>query len=375
MALPHANRATCMLLAAVAASGACTTDAPALSEPADRGLSETGAALRTQLGIDSQYMRRVTGVTDADGMSTHAVDLADPGQYQFVVNRLAAAGKTPASSLHLFERLEAARTQALARARTGTVRIASVAGCVGFVLPGVQRRTGSSLRFINTHPEVSCFGGVPYVYADITTYLSNVAGTQNIIVASAAAEDLSGGINFPPVRIDPTLPIARGKLNRTESLLIAFDDLGNELIQFTSISTSLQVTANIAVEDPVASPESLPFPTRGTVSVLPGTGTCAIKTLDIADSRLRLVKQTRGGFCATGLTRSPTDEPNHGTVAFEAAITFAHAGGGDATECDETALRTEPLTPAFTVRGTAACGPDTVPFFASHTTGDDPTLP
>ncbi len=366
IASPRAHRATVPLLAAMALSGACTTDAPAERE--------AGAAL--QLGLDAQYMASLTGATDSDGMTTHAVDRADPGQYRFVINRLAAAGKTAASAPALFERIEAIRVKALARAQTGRITSAvPITRCGGFVLPGEQQQVGTTLHFTNTHPEVSCFGGMPYVYADVTTYLG--IGPQNILISSAAAEDLEGGIDFPPVRIDTVLPIARGRLNRTDSLLIAFDELFEELTLFSSSTTGLQVAANIVVDAPSADPEALPFSTRGTVSVVPttGTGTCSIKSLDLADSQLLLRKKLTGGFCTTSLARSGTEKANDGTVAFEPAGSFAHTGGGGTAECDDTALRTEPLAVSFTIRGTAVCGDDTVPFSASHTSSDEPTEP
>lgn len=369
IASPRAHRATVPLLAMMALAGACTTDAPAELE--------TGAALGTQLGLDAQYMRSMSGATNTDGTTSHVVDLADPGQYRFVINRLAAAGKTPASEPQLFERIEAFRVKALARAQAGrTTSAVPINRCGAFILPGAQEQVGTTLHFTNTRPEVSCFGGgMLYVYADITTYLG--IGPQNILVASAAAEDLDGGIEFPPLGIDATLPIARGRLNRSDSLMIAFDEFFEELMLFSSSATSLQVAASIVVDAPSEDPESLPFSTRGKVSVVPTTGndTCSIKSFDPADSKLLLRKKLSGGFCTTSLARPGAEKANEGTVAFEAAGSFAHTGSGGTSECDDTTLRTEPLAVAITIRGTAVCGDDAVPFSASHTLNDEPTEP
>ena len=233
------------LLVVGALTGGCTTPEPTVTT-ADQSFHQ-------QMVIDSQYMRSVfekTGSAEVSG----PVDLADPGQYRFVMNRLAAAGKTAENSPHLFERLEQSKVQAIARAKAGTTTstISSTDWCAGLILLGTEIRTGSSIQFDKTHPEVSCVGGASYVYADITTYNSNKTGSENFVAGSAAGEDYTGGTAFTAVTISPLLPAALGRVNRTDSLIIADDDLGNEQITFNSVQSDIVPTpGSILLNHPV----------------------------------------------------------------------------------------------------------------------------
>jgi hypothetical protein len=220
------------LLVVGALTGGCTTPEPTVTA--------TDPTFHEQMAIDSQYMTKLFATTE-DGMKgSGRVDLADPVQYRFVMNRLAAAGKTAVNSPHLFESLEQTKVKAIAQAKAGTS--ASVTGtdfCAGLILMGSEVQSGTSIIFKNTHPTVSCLGGAAYVYADITTYNSNRAGTENFVVASAAGEDYTGGTAFDAVRTDPALPAVLGRVNRTDSLIIADDAFGNEQITFNVVQSDV----------------------------------------------------------------------------------------------------------------------------------------
>lgn len=238
------------LLAMAALSGGCTTDPSPVVTTMDNSLYQ-------QMSVDSQYMMKTLASNPSAMEVSSRIDLADPGQYRFVMNRLAAAGKTAVNSPHLFERLQQTKDKAVAQAKTG-VTTSSVAGsdfCAGFIILGTEVKSLSTIQFKNAHPEVSCLGGAAYVYTDITTYNANRAGTEAFVAGSAAGEDYSGATAFTAVKISPSLPAVLGRVNRTDSLIIADDNFGNEQITFNSVQSDIVpvVVANgsLLIQHPV----------------------------------------------------------------------------------------------------------------------------
>jgi len=235
------------LVAAVLAG--CTADPPvpkaAVADP----------TMADQMTSDSRYMMRTMGMTAERGELSHPVDLADPAQYRFVMNRLRAAGKTAENSPHLFDRIAQTQAKALARATSGISDVTSTDWCDSFILLGRETAAGTSTTFNDTHPQVTCNGGASYVYADVTTYNSNLAGTESFVVGSAAGEDYSGGTDFGDtdfgdVSISPVLPIDTARLNVTDSLVIADDDAGNEQVTYNAVQSALNPVAWITVTHP-----------------------------------------------------------------------------------------------------------------------------
>ncbi len=243
----HKNRAKVgsvpVALFAVAALSGCTTTA----EP-EAKISTVGQSLALQMATDSQYMMRtLESKTKVETLHpSAAVDLADPAQYRFVMNRLAAAGKTVANSPELFGRIQKSKDKALARAaliaKGGPVTNAvSTDWCRNFITLGRENKITATnqIEFKTTHPTVTCVNGAEYVYADISTYDSNVAGTENKLIQSAAGEDYSGGTDFTAVQTTPKLPAVLGRINRTDSLVIAYDANGTEQMTFSAVRSAV----------------------------------------------------------------------------------------------------------------------------------------
>jgi hypothetical protein len=171
------------------------------------------------------------------------IDLADPAQHRFVMNRLAAAGKTADNSPYLFERLQASTDKALARGKNGTASVdAATAFCAHFVHLGTEVKDTTNIKFDGAAPTVSCMDGAAYVYTDITTFNANRAGTESFLVGAASGEDYSGATDFAAVEISPLVPGVRGRVNRTESLVMAYDALGNEQIELRTVKTEILPT-------------------------------------------------------------------------------------------------------------------------------------
>lgn len=211
-------------------------------------------SLHQQMSIDARYMMKMFGTNASDQGHSNRIDLADPVQYRFVINRLAVAGKTAESSPYLFERLQNTRDQAIAGASGGvTASALPTDRCASFIVLGFETRVGSSIQFNNTHTEVSCLAGPTYVYADITTYNTNLTGTElPVVVQSAAAEAYSTPMNFDAVTISPLLPATLGRVNRSDSLVIAQDDLGNQQIIYNIVQSDIvPIPGSILLQHPV----------------------------------------------------------------------------------------------------------------------------
>ncbi|MBC7976812.1 MAG: hypothetical protein H7138_17695 [Myxococcales bacterium] len=238
---------------AAAALGGCTTDAQEAS------ISTIGQSLSVSMSADSQYMAKKL-TTKTGESSTIGIDLADPAQYRFVMNRLAAAGKNVENSPYLFERISANKAKAMQRASlaggAATNVVQPTGWCANLILLGSEKRVSSTIKFEATRPNVSCSGGAAYVYVDVTTYNANRSGTENILVESAAGEDYTGGTNFTAVAITPVLPAQLGRINKTDSLLIAYDDLGNEQMTFSAVTSGiLPLPGSIQLQHPTLHPQ------------------------------------------------------------------------------------------------------------------------
>jgi hypothetical protein len=242
------------LFAAAALSG-CTTPV----EP-QASISTIDHELAAQMSTDSLYMMRlldsqqlqtkqlsaarlgvkVTDVPD-DPYVSLKINLADSAQRRFVMNRLAAAGKTADNAPELFDRIQRATSKSLTSPTTSaTTSAVSSAICRNYLVLGKEVTTSrTTIQFQSTTPNVTCSRVTDYVYADVATYNSNLASTENFLVQSAAGEDYTGGQNFRAVTIRPTLPAVVGRVNRTDSLLIAYPPDGSEIMTFSSIATAM----------------------------------------------------------------------------------------------------------------------------------------
>jgi len=225
-------------------------------------LAMTDQSIAQQMSVDSQYMMTTFASKTGTGI-TAQVNLADPAQHRFVMTRLAAAGKTAENSPELFGRIQKQKDRMVALSpkggattsatSVGAITNATIAPwCAGVLMLGNEVRSGAAMTFPGTHANVSCKGGAVYVYTDITTYNANRAGTENFVVASTAGEDYSGGTAFDAVQINPALPAVVGRVNKTDSLLIAYDALGNEQITYTAVASNVVPTpGSLLLQHPV----------------------------------------------------------------------------------------------------------------------------
>jgi hypothetical protein len=239
-----------VLLFATAALPGCAVEEEVSVSTVDQSLAQ-------QMSADSRHMMGLLGGKSGALRESVSIDLADPVQHRFVMNRLAAAGKTTDNSPELFEQIHRSATAARARAAVGATTTATATDwCRNFIFLGSEvKTTATTIQFRTTRPYVTCVGRPAYVYADITTYNSNQAGTENFVVQSAAGEDYTGGASFSAVAISPTLPATLGRVNRTDSLVISVDTLGREQITYNAVQSAIApVPGTITLTHPVHSP-------------------------------------------------------------------------------------------------------------------------
>jgi hypothetical protein len=244
VSLPRVGATTA--LAAIAALSGCTAQPSVTTNVIDQSLVQA-------MTTDSRYMMStLASKTDAHGKT--GIDLADHRQYQFVMNRLTAAGKTTANSPELFQRLHRSRDKAVAlrsSGKTSSALLTATDWCDSRIQLGSEDRVGSTITYDGTHPDVSCLGGADYVYADIATYDANTAGTEAFLVSTSAGEDYSGGTAFNEVTIDPALPAELGRVNQTDSLIIAYDEFGTEQIAYTVVASNVvPIPGSLALAHP-----------------------------------------------------------------------------------------------------------------------------
>ncbi|MFY2563525.1 Hint domain-containing protein [Corallococcus terminator] len=211
-------------------------------------------------------MHRVLGEKSpvmGDGI---AIDLADPGQYRFVMNRLRGSGKTASNSPKLFARLGLAREKALASKSAGTeARGASLVnnwGCDHFLSINRGANAGA-VRTYESNPWAACVNGASYVYTDIVAFNSNNAETQTTVVDSASGEEYAAGQSFDDVIVRPAIPINMDRQVVLDSMMIAMNEnTGEEVVTFARGKSSTTTGgADLAMDHP-----RLSVPTSGKVA-------------------------------------------------------------------------------------------------------------
>ncbi len=191
------------------------------------------------------------------------IDLADEGQYGFVMRRLRAAGKTAQNAPHLFERLSQVRARALARRASGQTEMTTTATtnwfCDHFVTVA-KETSGASQVTYETNPVASCEGGANYVYADISTYNADLSLSQLVPVESNAGEEFSGGKNYNSVVATPSIPSVGTRQLFADSMMVAMNEnTGEEVVTYTGLgSATLDVPAAITIKHPSLSPAHTP---------------------------------------------------------------------------------------------------------------------
>jgi hypothetical protein len=223
-------------------------------------LATADQTLAQQLSADSQYMRRMFASQKKGVGISGPINLADPAQYRFITDRLTAAGKTPENSPELFTRLQQSKDKAVAQAKPGLISSAATSTdwCAGFIMPGQEIQSGSSIIFNNTRAVVSCLGGSAYVYVDLYTFDLDLAATEGYVVAGTYGEDYSGAIVFDSVSLSPALPATLGRMNYTDSYAISYDAAGLQQYTYFAIETGVvpvpPAPASIALAHPTLHP-------------------------------------------------------------------------------------------------------------------------
>ncbi|MCP3144120.1 Hint domain-containing protein [Pyxidicoccus xibeiensis] len=217
------------------------------------------------LKADSQHMRRVFDQRESKELEDFIrIDLADPTQHRFVMNRLHAAGKSQRNSPRLFERLAMARQKALTRGEPGIGRstlTANAWGCDHFILMNTQAAVNGERPYLSG-PVSSCLNGASYIYADVVAYNSNYPETDSTIVASAADEEYAKGTNFDKVSVNPKLAVNMQRQIIVDSMMIAMNEnTGEEVITFTSAKDAVtSVPVGVALDHPRLAPSSSTAP-------------------------------------------------------------------------------------------------------------------
>ncbi|MCP3144118.1 Hint domain-containing protein [Pyxidicoccus xibeiensis] len=236
---------TVLPLAALTATGAWAGPLRPLTEGLDQAT----------LKADAQHMRRLfEKKAPASTEDFVHIDLADPAQHRFVMNRLHAAGKTQRNAPRLFERLAMARQKALTRKEPGIGRSTLTTeawGCDHFVVLD-NGATVSGERQYTSGPVGSCLNGASYIYADVVATNANYAETDATIVASAADEEYAKGTNFNTVAVNPSLPVNGQRQLIIDSMMIAMnEDTGEERVTFTASQVAVTtVAASVNLEHP-----------------------------------------------------------------------------------------------------------------------------
>ncbi|NTX11453.1 hypothetical protein HUA76_11695 [Myxococcus sp. CA056] len=216
----------------------------------DRGLD------RATLVEDSQYMRRVLEEKSrgATGEAV-AIDLADPGQYRFVMNRLRGSGKTATNSPKLFQRLGLAREKALALKASGKeaegASLVNNWGCDHF-LNLTRGVTAGAVRVYESNPWAACLNGASYVYTDIVAFNANNAETDTAVVDSASGEEYAAGQSFDDVIVRPAIPVNQDRQVILDSMMIAMNEnTGEEVVTFVRGQSSTTTGgADLSLEHP-----------------------------------------------------------------------------------------------------------------------------
>jgi hypothetical protein len=211
---------------------------------------------------DSRYMNVLyeSSANDRNGPSMR-IDLADEAQHQFVLNRLLASGKTPDSSPHLFDLLERDRARAVAR-RTGAgggtgeavFALDSGVDWCGHHLPLDEQLENSTTTEYTARALAACKDGADYVYADLTVFKTNYAGTEFTVLGSVADEQYGDGKFFESAALNPQLPTNQAKALYIDSFVFGSKETPTGSISqysYNAVTTAaLPVKPSIVIEHP-----------------------------------------------------------------------------------------------------------------------------
>lgn len=181
-----------------------------------------------ELTQDTAYLTQLFA-NRSDGAPFIRLDITDQRQYTFVIHRLLRAGKTPANSPHLFQRLREIRTAHPAsfagRARAGGVQAtgetANRAGGGGvrcghmLIAPG---SFASNTYNADSSALMSCFNGMDFVSIDQAIYKTNEEESFLQLLTSNFQEDFAG--------VEVRTPVLRGSVAAGQGHSVLVDSFG-----------------------------------------------------------------------------------------------------------------------------------------------------
>ncbi|QDE90946.1 hypothetical protein BHS06_19335 [Myxococcus xanthus] len=187
------------------------------------GWSNTLAPPKEDRANAQSLVERYDQAANALGVYRIDLDLANDGDWKFLVGRLTSAGKNARNAPELFRRLDFMRERALTRqaANGQPANLVEGAWCNHFLKYSQDPITANGYTTFFPVVEVACKDGADYVYADLFNYDTNVAESQSVLLSSASGEEYGGGLAFDDVRAPATVATGKGRVLRMESLLTA----------------------------------------------------------------------------------------------------------------------------------------------------------
>ena len=186
------------------------------------------------------------------------LDLNDPVQYRFVMNRLKAAGLTSLTAPRLFSKLTELKSRLPLPARPMAGKVTAQQTTpeqpwCGHMIPlGTSGSDAAALRFEGTGL-TSCFAGSDYGFVDFNAYSTNSNQSVFELLASESREEYAGKVlETAPVN----LALARSREQElfVDSVAMAFNELtGQDHLTYTSVTATLHpelADSDITVEHP-----------------------------------------------------------------------------------------------------------------------------
>ncbi len=231
-----------LALATVAVAG------PATAAPAATAKKQQAPAKGVLLADASRMTRLFVNTMNArppeQAMPSMRLDLADEGQYQFVLNRVLAAGNTPENSPRLFQSLEKARE--LARAG-----VAPSAQECSQIIPTEETNLPGTVLF-KSAAQVSCFGNDGYLFSDIQAHQANMERINHTLLERRAYEEYgtqAGGTDRASLEL--TYRYEKDQVIQFDSLVLGFDaKTGAALASYATLVTSGYPESQVNTVDP-----------------------------------------------------------------------------------------------------------------------------
>jgi hypothetical protein len=170
------------------------------------------------LAEDSAYMDKLfEKVSAVNGTQAIAVDMADERQYQIMVRRVLASGRTPESSPGLFDSLRRSRERALA-AKQGEVSAQALtqAGSCGHFLTVNEADSNGTTTWAGK-VVLSCVPEIDHVWADLTVYETDLAQQVLNNKGNTSADA------YAPIRILDSIRLSHSLPSTDNSKVIFFD--------------------------------------------------------------------------------------------------------------------------------------------------------